>query len=128
MATVELALERWFSDEFRAGHPEILKQIRAEFARHTDDGYLKAYYLFAHAESEMRQYPVSDVSCPALVITGSEDVGSTPAMSSALSGDFPDSRLIINPGYRHMAPVEHAAGIAGQLNSFLTTPDLNKSE
>ena len=119
MATVELAIERWFSEEYRQDHPEQMERIRDVFARHTDDGYLKAYYLFSYAESEMRNYPVDDVGCPALVVTGSDDVGSTPAMSEALARVLPDAELIINPGHRHMGPAEHATTVANQVLSFL---------
>ena len=123
MAVVEAAIERWFSADYRRKHAEAVNEIRAIFAKHTDDGYLKAYRLFAYAEAEMSEYPLTGVTCPTLVVTGADDVGSTPAMSRALSRDLPNSRLIINPGHRHMAPVEHAAVITGQLLSLLTAAD-----
>ena len=123
MAVVEAAIERWFSADYRRKHAEAVNEIRAIFAKHTDDGYLKAYRLFAYAETEMGEYPLTGVTCPALVVTGAADVGSTPAMSRALSRDLPNSRLIINSGHRHMAPVEHAAIITGQLLSLLTATD-----
>ncbi len=126
-AVVEAAIERWFSAAWRRDHADAVNQIRAIFARHgnnaDDGGYLKAYRLFAYAEAEMGQYPLAGVTCPALVITGAADAGSTPAMSRALSRDLPNSRLIINPEHRHLAPVEHAAVITGQLRSLLTASD-----
>ena len=128
MAVVEAAIERWFSTAWRRDHPEMVDEIRGIFAAHTDDGYLKAYHLFAFAEAQMGSYPLAGVTCPALVITGAEDTGSTPAMARALCRDLPNARLIINPQHRHLAPLEHAAVITDQLLWLLTATDWRVGE
>jgi len=122
MATVELAIKRWFTDGYRESHPDEMDALREVFSKHTDDGYLKAYHLFGNAEQEMSNYGVKDVTCPSLVITGADDVGSTPAMSEALARDLPDSRLIVNPLHRHMGPAEFADDMSHQVLSFLKNP------
>ena len=119
MATVELAIERWYSPGYRDRNPEAMERVRDIFRKHTHDGYLKAYYLFSHAEPEMRDYPLDRVRCPALVITGSAERGSTPEMSRAMARDLPDAELIINPGHLHMAPEEHADLVSSQVLEFL---------
>ena len=121
MATVELAIERWFSASYRQYNPDKMEQIRTIFRGHTDDGYLKAYRLFAFAENEMQHYPVHHVPCPALVVTGSDDTGSLPRMSMALGRDLPAAQVIINQGHRHGAPYEFASTMAQQLKAFLNT-------
>ena len=68
---------------------------------------------------EMKDLTLERVTCPALVITGSYDVGSTPAMSRKLGGDLVHSELIINTGHRHMAPSEFAPQMAAQVMDFL---------
>ncbi len=123
LAVIEEAIERWFSPAYRRDHADVITEIRAIFARHTDDGYVKGYRLFAHAEAEMRHYSPGVVSCPTLVITGTDDPGSTPAMSRALCRDLPNARLIINLQHRHMAPLEHAAVITEQLRSLLNSTE-----
>ena len=119
MATVELAIRRWFSEPYIDRNPHEMEDIRRIFSRHRDDGYLKAYDFFCHAEDEMERYTLHDFDRPALVITGSADTGSTPAMSQALAAQLPRSQLIINPGHYHMAPVEHAGLLATQVSTFL---------
>jgi len=89
MATVEMAIERWFSERYRNQHPGKMDEIRKIFADHKDDGYLKAYGVFAFGEEDMGNYPVNRVTCPAIAITGSADVGSLPEMSRALARDLP---------------------------------------
>ena len=120
MATVEMAIKRWYTESYRLDNPDEMDRLRAVFARHTGDGYLKAYDLFGHAEAEMQHYPVDGVTCPALVVTGSDDTGSTPAMSRKLARDMANSKLVINPLHRHMGPAEFAPVIARQVLSFLT--------
>ncbi len=119
MATVEMAIERWYTESYRLENPHEMDRLRAVFARHTGDGYLKAYRLFGHAEAEMRHYPIDGVTCPALVVTGSDDTGSTPAMSEKLARHLPNSELVINPSHRHMGPAEFAQEMANQVLSFL---------
>lgn len=119
MATVELAIERWYTESYRIENPEQMDALRDVFSRHTDDGYLKAYYLFGHAEPEMANYRIHQFDRPALVITGSDDIGSTPAMSKALAHDLPNAELIINPEHRHMGPAEFSDVMSRQVLSFL---------
>ena len=119
MATVDIAIKRWFSESYRNANPQKMNQLRALFSRHTDDGYLKAYALFCNAETEMQNYTLSHINSPTLVITGEEDVGSTVAMSKALASGLSNAELIINPGQRHMAPSEFADIMAHQVRTFL---------
>lgn len=119
MVMVELAIKRWFSEQYIRLNPDKMDDIRRLFSQHKDDGYLKAYSFFCHAEAEMKRYALNHFGRPALVITGSAETGSTPAMSQALASELPHSELIINPGHYHMAPVEHAGLLATQVATFL---------
>ncbi len=119
MATVEIAIERWFSEPYRKANAGKMNQLRKVFSSHTGDGYLKAYALFCNADTAMKPHPLARIKCPTLVITGNEDVGSTPAMSKALARDLPDAELIINTAQRHMAVAEFPDLMANQVHSFL---------
>ena len=96
-----------------------MNQLREVFSNHIHDGYLKAYKFFCYAEDEMRQFDMTKVTIPSLVLTGGAELGSTPAMSEALAADLSNSTLIINPGHLHMAPDEHSDLLAWQVLSFL---------
>ena len=104
-----------------------MDDIRRIFAQHKDDGYLKAYYFFCHAEDEMKHYALNHFDRPALVITGSAETGSTPGMSQALASDLANPELIINPGHYHLAPVEHTGVLANQVLSFLNKHQTGKN-
>lgn len=118
MATVEIAINRWFSADWIAAHPDQVESIRHTFRQHTGDGYLKAYRLFCMADEELADINLDGIECPGLVITGGEDTGSTADMARQLSGKL-QATSIINPGQRHMAPVEHAGQITSQVDRFI---------
>ena len=59
------------------------------------------------------------IACPALVMTGADDPGNTPAMARAMAGLIPGARLAILPGLRHMALAEAPAAVGGPLSAFL---------
>jgi len=118
MATVEVAIKRWFSPQWIEANPDYIEFIRNLFRNHKDDGYLKAYRVFCDADEEINADTIARVDCPGLVITGSLEPGSTPEMAAAL-GDILKARVIVNEGHLHMAPVEHADLVAGQVNTFI---------
>ena len=71
MATVEVAIKRWFSPEWIAANTPVVEEIRETFRCHTDDGYLKAYRVFCDADAEISALRLADISCQSLMITGS---------------------------------------------------------
>jgi len=114
--TVGAAIERWFTPEFRAQHPEIIERQIARVLGNDPVGYAAAYRVFA--ESEVIG-DLQEIACPVLVMTGEHDTGSTPAMARAIHGRIAGSRLVILPRYRHSLLIEGAAEIVGELRAFL---------
>jgi len=118
MATVEVAIKRWFSSDWVDRNPEVIESIRQVFRAHTDDGYLKAYRVFCDADDEIKQLDLANVGCKSLMITGSLEPGSTPAMSEALAQKL-GGDVVINEGHLHMALVEHADALMSQVKQFM---------
>ncbi len=118
MATVEVAIKRWFSTEWINRNPEKVESIRQVFRAHTDDGYLKAYRVFCDADDEIAQLDLANIGCNSLMITGSLEPGSTPAMSESLAQKL-GGDVIINEGHLHMALVEHASVLMTQVMQFM---------
>lgn len=116
---IEPALRRWFSPTFARAHPDVLARVEQRLRDNDARGFLPAYKLFASARDESAE-ELAGIDAPTLVITGAEDVGSTPAMSSALASKVPGSRLMILDGARHMLPVEHASWLSETLHAFLS--------
>jgi len=114
--TVGAAIERWFTPEFRARHPEIIERQVERVLGNDPVGYAAAYRVFAESDVIDALY---EIRCPTLVMTGEQDTGSTSAMAKAIHERIPDSRLVILPRYRHSLLIEATAEVVRELRAFL---------
>lgn len=117
-AIIEAALSRWMGPAYRADHPEVEEALRARLLKNDRQGFLSAYRVFASADAELAGR-LFGIACPALVMTGAKDRGSTPAMSEALAAELPDAEVEILEGLAHLAPLEGAEACARRLRRFL---------
>lgn len=110
-AAARASADRWFSETFRAREPELLPQIHRIVSGMHHASFLAAYRVFAEGDREV--WPeVGTIRCPTLVITGAEDLGSTPAMAAELADRIPLARSQIVPHCRHLLPYERPAELA----------------
>ena len=113
---IELALERWFSPEFRQDHPEQVQKRIAELRATSPAGYFQAYRVFVL--SDLAEH-LSQIQCETLVMTGEHDPGSNVRMARLIHESIPNSQLEILPNLRHSVLVESPQLIAEKLDSFL---------
>ena len=104
-ATVEAALDRWFTASFRRENPDVMDQVRHWVMANDRAVYPAIYQVLVDGVDELVT-PTPAVSCPALVLTGDEDFGNNPAMSRAIAGEIDNAELVILKGLRHMAMLE----------------------
>ena len=117
-ATVDAALERWFSEEFARGEPQLLKQVRQWVIANDASVYPDLYRLLAEGDLGL-ETEISAIDCPTLIVTGEEDHGNSPEMTRQMAALMPNARAEILPGLRHMALVEDPATVNGLLVEFL---------
>jgi len=117
-ALIEAALLRWFSPDFRTAAPDAVAAIASRLRANDRHGFLAAYRVFAEADEAMAG-PLDTVSCPALVATGANDRGSTPAMAAAMAAAIPNAELQVLPDLAHLAPIEGADDVSALLLEFL---------
>tara|TARA_X000000368_G_C23005072_1_gene700774 strand:+ start:90 stop:872 length:783 start_codon:yes stop_codon:yes gene_type:complete len=113
------ALKRWFTDEYLKIHPKVYYQFMKILNKKPKDhsNFLKAYKLFAHHQDDIKK--IKKISTKTLVMTGSNDPGSTVAMSKALSNDLINSRFIeINNG-KHLCSIECSDDVNINLKKFI---------
>jgi len=115
-ATVDAAIERWFTPEFRATHPEAVARQVARVLANDPAAYAAAYRVFA--ETDLLE-ALGAIRCPTLIVTGAHDTGSTPEMARRMHARIPGSRLVILPRYRHALLTEAADELASLLRGFL---------
>lgn len=117
-ATAEAALVRWFTDQYRKTHPEIMGEVRGWILANRKEVYADIYQVLVDGVTELVA-PVPPIPLPALVMTGDEDFGNSPDMSRAIAAEIPRSRLVILPGLRHMAKIESPELFNRHLLDFL---------
>lgn len=117
-ATVDAALERWFSEDFAAANAEVLDQVRRWVSANDRQAYPQAYKLLADADIGLED-AIAGIRCPTLVLTGEQDFGNSPEMATQMAEKIPQSELHVLPGLRHMALAEDPAAVNAILVSFL---------
>ncbi|QCO55471.1 alpha/beta fold hydrolase [Pseudorhodobacter turbinis] len=119
-ATIEAALERWFTQTFRQAHPETMALVRSWVLANDRAIYHTVYRVLVDGIDEITatQPPIS---CPAMVMTGDEDYGNGPEMSQAIAAEIPGAEIHILRGLRHMALAEKPDAVNTPLVAFLNT-------
>ena len=117
-ATVEMALERWFTETFATDHPETIDQVRCWMHSNDPDIYPEIYRVLAFGDQALAS-EIRKIRCPTLVLTCKDDVGSPPDMARRMAQAIPGAQLAIVPGLRHMGLMEAPSAINKILVSFL---------
>ena len=118
-ATVEAALERWFTDDFRAQNPAMMDKVRGWVLGNNAATYPDYYRIFALGIDEVVA-PNPPISCPALVVTGDEDYGNGPEMALAIAAEIAGAQTLILSGLRHMALMQDPDRTTAPLLAFLS--------
>lgn len=115
-AHYDASVSRWFSEAFQAANPELMASLRHRNAQNDPDCYASAYRVLAETDFGGL---LDRITCPTLVATGEEDIGSNPRMARFMHDSIPGSRLAILPGLRHSILVEAPDLVAGLIGDFL---------
>lgn len=117
-ATVEAALKRWFTDDFRNSQPQLLDLIRQWILANRKDVYAQIYQVLVDGVTELIE-PKPPIVKSTLVMTGEDDYGNSPEMSRAIAAEIKGAELIILPKLRHMAIVEASDLCNNKICDFL---------
>ena len=106
MPISKLAMKRWFSDKYLEDNPSIYKEFMNILNKSGEDhnNFIKAYDLFANYRDDEKK--LNQINTKTLIITGSDDPGSTPKMSKELNNDMPNSKFIKIKGGKHLCSIE----------------------
>ena len=85
--------------------------------RKKNENFLPAYKLFV--ESDNYNINFSNFNMPTLIMTGKNEVGSTPEMSEKLHQKIANSELLIIPNAQHMATYEQDKLVNSKIYSFI---------
>jgi pimeloyl-ACP methyl ester carboxylesterase len=113
------ALKRWFTDKYLNNHPEIYDKFIKILNKDGEDhlNFLKAYKLFAYHQDNIDL--IKKIKTKTLVMTGSDDLGSTVKMSKSLSDDLINSSFVEIYNGKHLCSIECADDVNINLKKFI---------
>lgn len=116
--TLDAAIDRWFTQEFRDGQPQTIRKIRKWILANNPDEYAKCRLLLATGVIELIR-PRQPITHPAIVITCENDIGSTPEMSQAISSEIEGSQMLVLPDLKHLGLIEKPELFTNPVLAFL---------
>lgn len=108
----EFQVARWFSDEFRAAHPDIVSAVSAIFLANDVECYRASCVMLG--DTDLRALH-SSIRVPTAVVAGEGDYATPVAMSQQIHESIARSTLRVLPRVRHLTPIEAPDAIAAQL-------------
>jgi 3-oxoadipate enol-lactonase len=115
-AIKDLAMTRYFSDEFRGRHPEIVERVGKQFLATNPQGYIGCCDAIRALDYSSA---LPQVTAPTLVIAGGKDAGTPVAMSEAIARAIPGAKLAVIAGAAHLSAVEDPATFNELVGEFL---------
>ncbi len=112
----DFQITRWFSDGFRARHPEIAQRYVASFSSNDVEAYAAACRMLGACD--LRE-GARTIRVPTAIVVGEEDYATPIAMSEALHDAIPGSSLTILKGARHLTPIEAPDRVAAEVGRLL---------
>jgi 3-oxoadipate enol-lactonase len=112
---IDFQLTRWFSDGFRAAHPEVLERTTNIFVANDVDCYAASCGLLGAADTRAQ---LGSFNMRTAVVVGEEDYATPVAMARQLHEAIPQSTLSILAGARHLTPIEFPDRISAELRGL----------
>jgi len=98
-------LKRWFSNKYLEKNIDIYNKISSMIEQNNIDNFLKIYELFVKHKDEE---DFKKITVKTLIITGENDIGSTPEMSKNLSNQISNSKVKIICKGKHLCGIEYS--------------------
>ena len=116
-ATVDAAIERWFTNEYHELNPQVINLVKQWVLANDPAVYPENYQVLATGVEELVA-PKPPISCPALVVAAQDDFGQPAEMAQAIAAEIPNAAMHVLPRLRHMALVEAPEQYNQLLQSF----------
>jgi len=114
-AIVEAVMGRFFSDAFRAQHPEAVETVRAGMLAQSVDGYCGCGAAIRDMDLLGR---LSQIAAPTLVVTGSNDAATPYAGHGERIVEAVAGARHIEIGGAHLPSLEAPTALAGAIRDF----------
>jgi Predicted hydrolases or acyltransferases (alpha/beta hydrolase superfamily) len=112
------SIKRWFNLNYLNKNPLVYKFFFNILKNNNPKDFLPAYKLFV--ESDNYKINFLNIKKPTLVITGENDIGSTPRMSLMLSKKIKKSKIYIIKNAKHMGIYEKSKIVNLEIEKFIS--------
>ena len=110
------ALKRWFTDDYINKNPNIYEKICSMLEENSMENFLKVYELFVkHQDNEIFE----NIKAKTLIMTGENDIGSTPEMSKNLSKKIANSKVKVVGNGKHLCSIECADDVNNAIKEHI---------
>lgn len=113
----DATMERWFTPEFYAEHPEKVAQIRQVFDSCSNEGYAQCCEILSTTDLSDH---MGDIGVPLAIINGSDDAGFDDAAANALAQKASGAPVVTTfhiSNTRHMCAMERPEWVATQIRA-----------
>jgi len=107
---------RWFTDDFIKNNSSIVDRRIKQVINTNSEVFLNVFRIYA--ETEMISW-LKDINLPCLVMTGENDLGSSPMHNKKISSELINSQLVILPDVKHSILLEKPDETANNILKFL---------
>ena len=111
------SIKRWFSEKYLDDNTQVYDFFYDLLEKKKNEDFLPAYKIFVNSDNYQINY--SNFNIPTLVMTGENEVGSTPLMSEGISKEIKNSDLYIIRNAKHGATIEQAETVNKKIYKFL---------
>jgi 3-oxoadipate enol-lactonase len=115
-AMIDFQVTRWFTDGFRASHPDLVKRNVDRFLANDPAAFAETCRMLGACNLENS---LPQIKVPAAIIVGDEDYATPVGMAETLHRGIKGSTLTILKGARHLTPLEAPADVAAMLQRLL---------
>jgi 3-oxoadipate enol-lactonase len=112
----DVALERWFTPEFRASRPETLEWAESMLRGTPTEGYAGCCEVLRDADVRDR---LKAIRAPTLVIAGAEDPAATVEQAEEIRDSIPGARLAVIENAAHLANIEQPEAVTREILDHL---------
>ena len=118
-AIADLVMQRYFSDEFRARHPEVVARVKERVLTTPAKGYLACCAAIRDLDFTGQ---LGSIRAPTLAIAGGKDAGTPPSMSEEIVKRIPGAQLAVLPEAAHLSAVEAPEAFNALVRDWLSAP------
>ena len=111
------AIKRWFNNHYIEENPHIINLFFDMLKANKREDFLSAYKVFVNADDYILNFDNFEIET--LIMTGENELGSTPEMSTKLNKKLNNSQLFIIPKAKHMASYEESEVVNKKLYQFI---------